>query len=417
MPNDRPLAYQTPTHLPDRTRLLTTYVVDGLLSFAGNLLFIGIFFYTANVFKWELRRNFMLAAGQGVVYVIGALLAQRIARWMGNRRLLIVSNIALAAVCVVGTLAKSPAVMTAAIIVYVPLLALDWPVLESLASGATDPDEMSRRIGVYNLVWAGTGAVAVAVQGTIIKLDPRGVFFIPLVIHVVCVSIFVLVRGYGEPSQAAESAGDHAHLNPEPELVRQRTVALWLSRIALPSTYVVIYSLSALMPLLPLMRRLDTTLQTLVGSAWMVSRWVMFWVLGASTFWHARPRLLLIAAVAMGLSFVGVAINPFDPAEPRGLRAALAWIVASQLVLGVALGMIYTASLYFGMVLSEGSTEHAGYHEALIGVGQILGPALGVVTQILWPGSLLAGTAAVASVIVLSIAGAATAAIKARSPE
>jgi MFS family permease len=417
MPNNRPLQYETPIRLSDRTRLLTTYVVDGLLSFAGNLLFIGIFFYTANVFKWELRRNFMLAAAQGVVYVIGALLAQKIAKWMGNRRLLIVSNVALAALCVVGTAAKSPAVLTAVIIAYVPILALDWPVLESIASGAPDPREMSRRIGVYNLVWAGTGAVAVAVQGTIIKLDPRGVFFLPLIIHITCVVIFSRVRGYGEAAPAFPTAADHAHLNPELELIRQRTVALWLSRIALPSTYVVIYSLSALMPLLPLMRRLDTTVQTLVASAWMASRWVMFWVLGASMFWHARPRLLLIAAVAMGVSFVGVAINPFDPAEPRGLRAALAWIVASQLILGVSLGMIYTASLYFGMVLSEASTEHAGYHEALIGAGQILGPALGVMTQIFWPGSLLAGTAAVASIIVLSIAAASAAAIKARSPE
>ena len=43
-------------------------------------------------------------------------------------------------------------------------------------------------------------------------------------------------------------------------------------------------------------------------------------------------------------------------------------MIAWQIVLGVTMGLIYSGSLYFGMVLSEGSTEHGGYHEALIGM-------------------------------------------------
>jgi len=239
------------------------------------------------------------------------------------------------------------------------------------------------------------------------------VFAVPLGIHLVIVGIIVSRRGYGMPDEdtVAEAtqptaAPGHVHIDPEPALVRQRTLALWLSRIALPSTYVVIYSLSALMPLLPVMQKLDTTTQTAVGSVWMVSRWAVFWALGATLFWHTRPMLLLVAATLMGAAFIGVT-------APVGL----AGMIVAQIFLGAALGLIYTASLYFGMVLSEGSTEHAGYHEALIGLGQVLGPGAGALTQWRWRESLPASAIAVSSLIAVSVVAAGIAAVKARRQE
>ncbi|HEY7118713.1 MAG TPA: MFS transporter, partial [Tepidisphaeraceae bacterium] len=310
--------------ISDRDHLRTTYVIEAILSFAGNLLFIGIFFYTARVFHWGPVRNFLLAASQGAVYVIASLLSEKLAKAMGNRRLLIAANLALAAVSLVGVLAHDHRVLTAAIITFVPLMALNWPVLESASAANADPHTMSRQIGMYNLIWAGTGALAVAVQGTILKIDPRGVFFLPLLIHLTIVVLILKTRGYGEP--VAGPAAPRPHLDPEPALQRQGTVALWLSRIALPSTYVVIYSLSALMPLLPVMKPLDPTAQTAVGSIWMVSRWLMFWLLGATVFWHTRPRLLLVAAIVMGTSFVGVTAS-----------WGLGGMIASQVLLGASL--------------------------------------------------------------------------------
>jgi hypothetical protein len=89
-------------------------------------------------------------------------------------------------------------------------------------------------------------------------------------------------------------------------------------------------------------------------------------------------------------------------------------MIASQIVLGLALGLIYSASLYFGMVLSDGSTEHGGYHEALIGLGQTMGPLAGAIAQSIWPGSAIAGIVAVSSLVALAIVGAGVAAIKMR---
>jgi hypothetical protein len=94
-------------------------------------------------------------------------------------------------------------------------------------------------------------------------------------------------------------------------------------------------------------------------------------------------------------------------------------MVGWQISLGAVMGMIYSASLYFGMVLSDGSTEHGGYHEALIGLGSILGPGTAALTQLVWRGDLRAGVAAVCCIIGLSVvaAGVATAKAAARAPK
>src|SRR5690242_7367562 len=94
----------SPLSLDPAAQLPTTYLLEGILSFAANLLFIGVFFYTKNVFHWDLVRNFLLAAGQGAVYVVASLSSQGLAKVLGPRRLLISCNLALAAVALLGVL-------------------------------------------------------------------------------------------------------------------------------------------------------------------------------------------------------------------------------------------------------------------------------------------------------------------------
>jgi hypothetical protein len=177
-----------------------------------------------------------------------------------------------------------------------------------------------------------------------------------------------------------------------------------------------------MMPLLPVMQPLDTAQRTLAGSVWMIARFAAFVYLGATVWWHTRPRMLLVAAAVMLVAFVGVTVRPSDVfGGPAAIVHAvdLASMVGWQIALGAVMGIIYSASLYFGMVLSDGSTEHGGYHEALIGLGSILGPGTAALTQLVWRGDLRAGVAAVCCVIALSViaAGVATVKASARAPK
>src|SRR6202040_393736 len=53
------------------------------------------------------------------------------------------------------------------------------------------------------------------------------------------------------------------------------------------------------------------------------------------------------------------------------------WVlVVSQVLLGPALGLIYYSSLFYSMDVGETKGEHGGIHEAVIGVGNCVGPAV-----------------------------------------
>jgi MFS family permease len=387
--------------LPPVTRLFT---IEGMCSIGGNLLQIGIFFYTARRFEWGLKENFTLATVQGIVYVVGAMMAHALATRVGARRALVVQLAALTLVALAPVVHGSSGVVVAALLAYTFVIGLCWPMIESLvATGVTDPHDLSRRMAAYNVVWAGTAALTLAVNGAIIEYWPVGVFVITAVMH--GVSALLLLPGLWREAPAEPDAAEapHPHLDPEPQLLRARTVALWLSRISVPASYALVYALSALLPSLPTVKQLPTWAATLAASVWLISRWLTFLLLGFSTWWHTRPRALLAAAWLMLVGFAAVAWQPSEAlAGSSNLLIDLAWLVMCQVLIGLAIGLIYSASLYFGMVLSEGSTEHSGYHEALIGLGSILGPGAGALAQWLKPGHVGPGVVAVAGVLLLS---------------
>jgi MFS family permease len=381
--------------------LITLYLIEAMVTVGGTLMSVGIFFYMKFRFGWGMPQNFMLAAAQGLVYVPAALLAGRVTGLFGQRRALIGIYTVLAALTVVACTtaasgrAGSAGMVVAALLSYTFLIGLTWPVLESLVATGGPATAMARRVSLYNVIWPAGGAAAIAIEGTILQHWIAGLFLIPGILHVCSVIALLLWR---EPPEAATAP---AHVEPEPELLRKRKLALWLSRTALPATYTVIYGLMPMMPSLPAMKNLPTSLQTVVGAVWLMTRWLAFLILALGSWWHTRPRVLLWAAVTMLVAFFGMTLRPTAGASPTtDLVSLIAW----QALLGLAIGMIYAGSLYFGMVLSKGSTEHGGYHEALIGLGWVLGPAAGAGAQAVSPGNLWLGIVTVGGVITASVA-------------
>ena len=62
-------------------------------------------------------------------------------------------------------------------------------------------------------------------------------------------------------------------------------------------------------------------------------------------------------------------------------------ILAAQIVFGAAIGLIYYSSLFYSMDASETKSEHGGIHEAAIGLGNFVGPAVGAAALWLAPQS------------------------------
>ena len=55
----------------------------------------------------------------------------------------------------------------------------------------------------------------------------------------------------------------------------------------------------------------------------------------------------------------------------------LAVLIVAQIFFGGAIGLIYYSSLFYSMDASDTKSEHGGIHEAAIGVGNCVGPAVG----------------------------------------
>jgi hypothetical protein len=55
------------------------------------------------------------------------------------------------------------------------------------------------------------------------------------------------------------------------------------------------------------------------------------------------------------------------------------------------------------MAVSAGSTEHGGYHEALIGLGQILGPLVGATMQWIRPDALWPAVMGISGLVSITV--------------
>jgi MFS family permease len=402
---------------PVRYRLHPLYAAEAANAISAILLVVGLSFYTSHRFGWGARENFSIAAFQGVFYMLGALQAKRISqRWGRERSLLwLYAGMTAFAVAVAICASMNCAVATALLVVTeTGLVAASWPMLESLVSAAGEPSQLSKRLGFYNIIWSALGAIAVAASGAVIQHAPAWAFFgIIAAGHLLAGAIIfhrtrtaVPRSDDGNPAQSQDHLGRKRPIATPPLLdetmMRRQRLALWLSRIALPSTYVVVYSIAPALPSLHAIRQLTPTIATLVGSTWLIARAAAFAITGSTTFWHKRPGLMFLASVIMLFAFIGT-IAP-GALTKMDLAQALSAMVIAQIVLGLSIGTIYSASLYFGMAVSDGSTRHGGYHEALIGLGQILGPLVGATMQWVYPGTLWPAVAAISGVVLISVA-------------
>ena len=401
------------------------FAAEALNSAAGTLLTVGVLFYMTHRFGWTARENFAVAACQGMLYVLGALSARRLAdRWKRIAALQTLYAVMPLLALSAGFCATTGRAVPTALIVAVQtgMMGASWPLLESLVSAAGDQSQLSRRLGWYNIVWSVMGAVALALSGAIIQYLPPWAFFGIVAIVQISAGAIITLRRF---LRARLSAAEHAEqtvapeadaVNSEASLEESKTVrlrlALWLSRIALPSTYVIIFSLSPALPTLAAIERLSPTLATIQCSIWFVARAAAFIILINTVFWQRRPVLTLIAGVTMLVGFLGTIIFGSLPGTGIGVGygAALFLMGLTQVLLGLSLGTIYACSLYFGMAISKGSTRHGGYHEALIGLGQVLGPVVGVTAQLvrpnaLWPVAVGISLIVTATIVTGTVAG------------
>jgi predicted MFS family arabinose efflux permease len=374
------------------------FLLEAINAFAAAYFFNYLFFDLRRRFGFDNAENLALTVLHGLVYAVGTWFSGRWAQRHGYLAALRLGFGGMSVALALGGLVPrvcdgAPAQIVALLIVvllWTVSMCFTWPTLEALVSEREPPAGLQRMLGIYNVVWAASTAVAYFTGGAIVQgLGWDALFWLPAALHAIQFGLTqwlqrLSARASGEAVSATLSAP--LELNPRP-IAKARTF-LRLAWVANPFAYVAI---NALLPVIPRLAERFALTPMYAGffcSVWFFARLVAFAGLWLWPGWHYRFLWLFGAFLALTVSFVTLLLAP-----------ALALVVGAQVAFGLAVGLIYYSSLFYSMDVGERKGEHGGIHEAVIGVGICGGPALSLAGLKLFPPAAHASTWAVAAVL------------------
>jgi len=363
------------------------FVVAGLNSFSTVLFFYYFYFFAREAFGFDDAQNLWLAALQGGVYAIGSWMGGRAAERWGYRRGLMAGLALMAAAWTAGIRAEG-AVWHIGLLVLATLgMSCTWPALEALVTEGKDRSGMHRSVAFYNLVWAGTGALAYFTGGAVLEwLGMQAMYLVPLAI--VCVEL-VLLGFQKAPSRPAQpdtqSPPCPACGTPHPQ-ARRFLLMAWLAN---PLAYMAIQTLIAVMPGVTTRLGLSTTWAGMCASIWCFARLGAFALLGQWAGWPYRFSWLAAGYATLTTCFALILLAP-----------STLVLVLAQIGFGLALGLIYSSSLFYSMDAGPARGQPGGIHEAAIGLGNMSGPLIGALAWEWVPQLPQGGTIAITCLLV-----------------
>ncbi len=368
------------------------FVLEGLNSFAVTFFFYYFYFFMQQQFGFGNKANLALAAASGLIYVPVAIYGGRFAQRAGYFTALKVGFTIMMASLATGWLfVHSVAGSTVVMLTTTVGMCFTWPTLEALVSEGETYAGLQRNVGIYNVVWAATNALAYFTGGAILeKFGLHNLFLVPVVLLALELALAVYLQREAKlaPRVVPVEEPPHPHSSAKTKIFLRMA---WLSN---PFAYVAINTFIAVIPAVAKRLELSTTLAGFFCSLWCFARLAAFFGFWFWTGWHYRFRWLLGAVLTLIASFTVAVVAP-----------NLAILVLAQLFFGVAIGLIYYSSLFYSMDVGETKGEHGGIHEAAIGLGNFAGPAIGAMSLQILPNVANSGVLAVSGLLCLGLLG------------
>ena len=352
--------------------LASILAITFFASISGGAFWTGIFFVTAQHYRFSAARNLVLGAVMGAVYALGARftgpLLRRLGRRFSPRAILVGSLSTWGLAAIVPLLADAEALLWIVAGLGAAASAITWPVVESFLAAGRHGAAMRRAIGWFNVAWTPATAVSLLVLPLLQRVNVLLTIAVSALVNLVALlALFWLPArpGAHEAEAAAAAVGR--------EYPALKAAASWL----LPLSYLMSSTLSPILPhrLAPFA---GVAPLSVIAAAWMVARFATLLAMGRFGFWHGRWGTLFAAGSALcgGLALVF-------------LGTSLVQVVLGLLLFGAGTGLTYFAALYYTMAVGHAAVDAGGNFEALIGMGYFAGPLLGLGGQVLGPVALL----------------------------
>jgi hypothetical protein len=388
--NASPHTTQPPLGMPAPTSLAAVLAFSFLNSLGTGVVTSGIFYVTKQGYSFSDRANFLLGIVLGVTYIVGALgagpalRAIKRATALSDRTLLTLLMLLLAALCVVPWVTKSFATealpmgpiwpIWIMVGIYSALTGVLWPMVESFLTGGRSPAQQRSALGVWNVVWSSALVLAYCAISPFLSEHAPQIIAVLGAMH-----IFAAICLVWFPSNApahVHASNDEPHTVP---IAREKSL-LAVFRVLLPLSYVLS---SALSPYLAgLLKRLDVgkDWHTVIASVWLFSRVFAFGLLHVWRAWYGTLAAPVVGVVLVLLGFAACTI-----ASQASGTLAVSIIVGGLALFGMGMGTIYTGAISYAMRVGNAEVDAGGTHEALIGVGYLLGPACGLIALMATP--------------------------------
>lgn len=384
---------------PPRNKL-ACFLFGGVNTFACSYYGNYLFFLLRDKHGFGNLGNLAVSAFHGLIFLVAAWQGGKFAQRFGYLTSLQTGFVVMGLALLGGWLLPSLPAQMLVLAGWTIGMCLTWPALEAWASHGEDDHTLPRQVGLYNISWSAAAAGTYFVGGALLdRLGHTSLYWLPLAIYAaqwVAVTWLKRVQGDALPVAVAPALPTHPH-QPEAQALTQPIspkTFLQMAWLVNPFAYMGIFTLLAVIPALANDLKLSATESGLFCSIWFFARLATFIGLWRWTGWHYRFRWLLGAFLALLASLATLL-----------LTRDYWWLVLAQLGFGVAVGLIYYSSLFYSMDVGETQGEHGGLHEAMIGSGICIGPAIGVAGLLLAPGQPHAGAFAVLAVLTGGLAG------------
>jgi predicted MFS family arabinose efflux permease len=368
------------------------FTLEAINSFAGTFFLFYLVFLTRDEFGFSTRDNLLLMATHGFFYGFASWLGGKFIQRRGCFTALKLGFAGMAAGLSFGLLVPGVFGQVLALIGWTLPCCLIWPSLEALVTEGEDYRGTARMVGRYNVVWSAASAVAFFSGGWLWdKYGRTGLYGICITLMLAQLLFTLwLERSARRIPHATKPKSETAH-EPEAAALHQSLPPqrfLQMAWLANPFAYVAVNTIGALIPQLAEKFQLSPTQSGVFCSIWFFVRALAFIGLWQWTGWHYRFRWLLAAFLGLIASFSMLMLAP-----------QLWLVLVAQIVFGAAIGLIYYSSLFYSMDVGETKGEHGGLHEAAIGLGICIGPAVGAAALQLAPRAPNAGAWAVSALL------------------
>ena len=374
------------------------FVFEALGSLSCGFYANYIFFLLRDRYGFGNTGNLGVSALQGLIWALAAWQGGRFAQRFGYFTALRAGLGGMTVALLAGVWLQSLMAQLAVLVVWTASSCFVWPALEALVSEGETDRELPRRLGIYNVVWATCSAFSYFLGGALFEyLGTQSMFWLPAGTYVLQFGMLAwFSKTHAVPMPSPRSPVRRAH-RPESVAVHPpvspRTF-LRMAWLANPFACIGINTLLATMPALARDLHLSATASGLFCSVWFFARLGAFILLWRWRGWHYRFPWLLGAFLGLLAGFAAVLL----------LRNF--WLLfAAQVLFGFSVGLLYYSSLFYSMDIGQTKGEHGGLHEAAMGAGNCLGPALGAAALALAPQCPNAAAYAVGGLLTMGLFG------------